>query len=61
MNKIALTLKEAADAIGVSEPTMRELANKPGFPAIRVGNRWVIPTAAFTAWLNEQGRAGARY
>lgn len=61
MTKLALSIEEAAEAINVSVPTMRELMQESGFPAIRVGRRWIIPVDAFSTWLNKQGRAGARY
>lgn len=52
------TMKEAAAAAGISVPTMREWVHKPGFPALRVGRKWVIPVDAFRRWLEEQ--AGQR-
>lgn len=61
MTKPTLTLKQAADAMGISVSTVRVLIQQPGFPAFKVGQRWVIPAAEFVNWLNEQGRAGARY
>ena len=54
MTKLAYTLKEAAEAIGVSEPTMHAMVQQPGFPAFRVGKRWVIPMDAFSTWLNDR-------
>lgn len=57
MAKLALNLKEASEAVGVSEPTMRALVALENFPALRVGRRWLIPVDAFNAWLVEQARA----
>jgi len=42
----------------VSIPKMRELAHKPGFPAIRVGRRWVIPRMLLKEWLEEEAKKG---
>lgn len=61
MDKLALTLEQAAESIGVSAPTMLAIANQPGFPALRVGRRWIIPVQALTEWLNEQANNQARY
>lgn len=61
MNKLAYTLAQAAEAANVSEPTMRRLVNEDGFPAIRVGRRWVIPVEALNAWLIQQAEARARF
>lgn len=54
MDQIAYNLAQAAEAAGVSEPIMRQLVRMDGFPAIKVGRRWIIPVASFVAWLNEQ-------
>ena len=59
MNQIAYNLDQAAQAANVSKPTMRKLIHTDGFPAIRVGRRWVIPVEAFNAWLNKQAECRA--
>lgn len=61
MEKLALSLEQAAEVIGVSEPTMLTIANQPGFPALKVGRRWIIPVQALAEWLNEQANNQARY
>ena len=58
MGKLAFTLKEAAQAASVSVPTMAAWANKPGFPALRAGRKWVIPVDAFKGWLEAQAGWG---
>lgn len=58
VEQIAYNLAQAAEAAGVSEPIMRQLVRMDGFPAIKVGRRWIIPAASLVAWLNEQ--AGSR-
>lgn len=54
MERLALNISEAAEAAGISEPTMRQLVNMDSFPALRIGRRWVIPVTSFNAWLVEQ-------
>ena len=54
MQQLAYNLEQAAAAACVSEPTMRKLVKTEGFPAIRVGRRWVIPVEAFNAWLVQE-------
>ena len=54
MERLALNISEAAEAAGISEPTMRQLVNLESFPALRIGRRWVIPVTSFNAWLVEQ-------
>lgn len=57
--RYALTLEEAAASMGVSVPTMREIANRQDFPAFRKGRRWIIPQRAFADWLDKQARERA--
>ena len=57
--RYALTLEEAAASMGVSAPTMREIANRQDFPAFRKGRRWIIPQRAFADWLDKQARERA--
>lgn len=54
MEKITYTITEAADALGLSRPTIYKLLRAPGFPAVRIGGRWLIPKDALTDWLLNQ-------
>ena len=54
MDKLAFTLKEAAEAASISEPTMRNWVHIKGFPATRAGKKWIIPVDAFRRWLEQQ-------
>jgi len=54
-NRLALTVPEAAEAVGVSERHLRSLL--PEIPHTRLGERVVIPVKAFEEWLSEQARA----
>lgn len=51
---LGLSLEEAAKAIRVSRPTMLNIVHSEGFPAFRVGRRWVIPKRLFENWMEEQ-------
>ncbi len=51
-DRIALTVSEAAEAVGVSERHLRSLL--PEIPHTRLGERIVIPVKAFEEWLSEQ-------
>lgn len=48
------SVKQAAEAAGVSVPTFRAWLNQPGFPAFRAGTRWIIPVASLRRWLEAQ-------
>lgn len=57
VDKLAYNMQEAAEAVGVSRPTMAELIHQKGFPAIRVGRRWIIPVDGLRRWMDEQSQA----
>jgi len=59
MEKLAFTLKEAAEAANVSEPTMRNWVHIKGFPAFRTGKKWIVPVDAFRRWLEQQAGVSA--
>jgi len=50
--RLALSIPEAAKAVGVSERLLRELL--PDIPHCRLGNRVVIPVAPLDEWLRKQ-------
>lgn len=50
--KLALSISEAAVALGVSRPYMYEVMKEPGFPAFKIGARTLIPQADLEAWLS---------
>lgn len=61
MEKLALTLEQAAESIQIGIPAMRVLIHQPEFPAFRVGKRWVIPVDAFQQWMQAQAFVRATY
>jgi len=50
--RAALTIPEAARAVGVSERLMRTLL--PEIPHCRLGNRVVIPVSLLDEWLRKR-------
>lgn len=56
MERLALTVSDAARLAGVSRPTLYRWMGIVGFPVARIGGCTRIPTRAFERWLNE--RAG---
>ena len=54
MDKLALTVNEAAEAIGVSDRKVRDLVNMTGFPVVRLGGRVIIPVDDLRRWLSQQ-------
>ena len=51
--RLALTVAEAAESIGVSRRWFEEHA-LPTLACVRHGRRILIPTAALTAWLERE-------
>jgi len=52
--RLALSIAEAAAAVGVSERHMRTLM--PEIPHCRIGNRVVIPVSLLAEWLRKQAQ-----
>lgn len=55
-DRLALSLKEAADSMGVSEEHLRRFL--PELPHLRLGNRLLIPKDTLRDWLRERAEAG---
>lgn len=51
MEKLTLSVTEAAEVIGVSRPAMYNLVHCEGFPKKVVGRRILIPVKALERWL----------
>ncbi len=52
--RLALSVSEAAAAMGVSERLMRSVL--PDIPHCRLGNRVVIPVSLLDEWLRKQAQ-----
>lgn len=58
--KLALSMSETAQALGICLPAAYELARTPGFPAVRVSERrLIVPVDALRRWLNERAEESA--
>ena len=53
--RLALSISEAAEALGVSEGLFRQLL--PEIPRVHLGRRIVIPVALLEEWLRERAKA----
>jgi excisionase family DNA binding protein len=51
MNRRTITVKEAADYIGVSKDTIYELSKRKQIPCIRVGRRILFRREALDNWM----------
>lgn len=61
-NKVAYSVTEAAEAIGVSAPTLYNLIHTEGFPSYKVGGKVFIDAQGLREWSarNAAERAGCR-
>lgn len=51
MEKIALSVSEAAASLGVSKKTMYELIHTDGFPVKKLEGKYLIPVDGLKKWL----------
>ena len=58
MEKMTLSVKEAAKVIGISDTKMYELVHANIVPNIKLGKRFVIPKAKFAEWVNSAAVRG---
>ena len=53
-NRLALSVTEAAEQLGVSRVTMYAYIKRADFPAAKIGGRVLIPRDKLKAWLEAQ-------
>lgn len=54
VEKLTYSVTEAAEALGVSRPTMYELIRREGIPTLKVGSRVLISRKRLTEWVDQQ-------
>ena len=52
--RIALTVQEAADLLGISRPSMLELIHSGEIPYRKIGRKFLISQHVLAAWLDQQ-------
>ena len=57
-DRLALSVSEAAEALGLSRPMVYELMHRPDFPAFRVGRRTLISRSGLERWIEAQANGG---
>lgn len=58
--KMTLSVREAAELIGISKPKMYELIHSNEIPSIHVGKKIVIARQALMEWLSEGDTNGKK-
>lgn len=58
--KLAYNVGELGTVLGIGYPAANNLCHIQGFPALKVGNRYIIPKESLEKWLVENaGRNNA--
>jgi excisionase family DNA binding protein len=53
-DKLAYSLTETAQVLGVSRPTIYALIRQEGFPVFRVGGRQLVSVEGLQEWVRHQ-------
>ena len=54
MDKLAYSLTETAQVLGLSRPTVYTLIKQPGFPVFQVGGRRRVSVEGLRDWIRSQ-------
>lgn len=54
MEKLALSVPEAAELLGMCPKTVYQLTRRADFPAFKAGNRTIISTEGLRTWVLKQ-------
>ena len=58
MDKLTLSVAEAAEIVGISTRNMYNLVKTKGFPTIQIGKRVRVSAPGLVCWLEEQAQKG---
>ncbi len=56
LQKKAYSVSEMAKVLGIGRDKAYELVHREDFPAIRVGNSYIVPVANLNQWLLNAGK-----
>lgn len=54
MERMALSVAEVQESLGIGRNAVYNLVNRADFPKIRMGRKIIIPREAFLRWLEQQ-------
>ena len=58
MEKLTLSVAEAAKIVGISTRYMYDVVKIKGFPTIQIGRRLLVSAKGLERWLEEQAQKG---
>lgn len=56
MERLTMSVAEAAQELGISAPTAYALTHRSDFPALRIGNRVRVSREGLRVWVLEQAQ-----
>lgn len=56
--RLALSVTEAAELLGLAPKTVYNLVHADGFPVFRVGSKYVVSRKGLEQWVQQQAEAG---
>ena len=59
MDKLAYSLTETAQVLGISRPTVYALIKQPGFPVFQIGGRKLVSVEGLRDWIRSQTEVSA--
>ena len=59
MEKLAVSVPEAAELLGMCPKTVYQLTRRQDFPAFKAGNRTIISVEGLREWVKNQAMGGA--
>lgn len=59
MDKLAYSLTETAQVLGLSRPTVYTLIKQPGFPVFQIGSRKLVSVEGLRDWIRSQTEVSA--
>ena len=59
MDKLAYSLTETAQVLGLSRPTVYTLIKQPGFPVFQIGGRKLVSVEGLRDWIRSQTEVSA--
>ena len=58
--RLVYTMNDLIQLLGIDTVKAYQLVKEPGFPAMRIGRRILIPKEALHTWLKEQTEQGVK-
>ena len=56
IEKKTYSVEEAAQVVGISARYMYDLVRTAGFPAFRIGRRWLVSVKGLERWIEKQAQ-----